>query len=65
MAVGHMPNLPRVLGFLTTGDDNAQLDFPLNGMIVLEREGDARLWTERGRLSGQGLASPVDWRCSV
>ena len=63
MAVGHMPNLPRVLGFLTTGDDNARLEFPLNGLVLLEREGDARLWTERGRLSGEGVASPDDWRC--
>jgi phosphohistidine phosphatase len=64
MVVGHMPHLPRALGFLTTGDDNARIDFPLNGMIVLERDSDAVLWTERGRLSGQGMASPDDWALS-
>jgi phosphohistidine phosphatase len=50
MVVGHMPHLPRVLGCLTTGDDNAQAAFPLNGLVMLEKEGDARVWTERGRL---------------
>lgn len=62
MVVGHMPNLPRVLGLLTTGDDNARAEFPLNGLVVLERVGDARVWTERGRLSGDAVASPDDWR---
>lgn len=62
MAVGHMPHLPRALGFLTTGDDNARIEFPLNGLVLLERDGEARLWIERGRLSAEGLASPDDWR---
>jgi len=51
MVVGHMPYLPRALGSLTTGDDNAQSEFPLHGLVMLEREGDARVWIERGRLS--------------
>jgi phosphohistidine phosphatase len=57
MIVGHMPNLPRVLGFLTTGDDNARAEFPLNGFVCLERDGDAP-WTERWRVSGDGVAAP-------
>jgi phosphohistidine phosphatase len=61
MIVGHMPHLPRALGFLTTGDDNARVEFPLNGLVILEREEDARAWTERGRLSGDGIASPAEW----
>jgi phosphohistidine phosphatase len=62
MMVGHMPHLPRALGFLTTGDDNARAEFPLNGLVLLERDGDARVWTVRGRLSGDAIATPVAWR---
>ena len=62
MIVGHMPHLPRALGYLTTGDDNARAEFPLNGLVLLEREGDAGVWIECGRLSGDAVASPEDWR---
>jgi phosphohistidine phosphatase len=50
MLVGHMPNLPRVLGFLTTGDDHARPLFPLHGVVMLERPESASLWIESGRL---------------
>jgi phosphohistidine phosphatase len=50
MVVGHMPNLPRVLGLLTTGDDNARPEFPLHGLVMLERLVSATLWNESGRL---------------
>jgi phosphohistidine phosphatase len=61
MIVGHLPHLPRALGFLTTGDDNAHAEFPLHGLVLLEREEDARLWTERGRLAGDGTVVG-EWR---
>lgn len=51
MVVGHMPHLPRALGCLTTGDDNARSEFPANGLVILEKAGDARVWTERARLA--------------
>ena len=52
MAVGHMPNLPRVFGLLTTGSPDAPADFPPHGIVALERESDdaASLWIERWRL---------------
>ena len=37
MLVGHMPNLPRVLTLLVSGDESSLLTFPLHGMIALER----------------------------
>jgi hypothetical protein len=45
-----MPNLPRVLGLLTTGDDTARPEFPLHGLVMLERRVSATLWDESGRL---------------
>jgi phosphohistidine phosphatase len=51
MIVGHMPHLPRVLGSLTTGDDDARIEFPLHGLVVLERTEGSTLWRESWRLS--------------
>lgn len=51
MVVGHMPHLPRALGSLTTGDDGAQRDFPLHGLVVLERAEEITLWREAWRLT--------------
>ena len=48
MLVGHMPNLPRVLTLLVTGDESSLLSFPLHGAIALEPAGE--LWVERWRL---------------
>jgi hypothetical protein len=51
MGVGHMPNLPRVLGLLTTGSPDAPASFPAHGMVALERaSADSGLWIERWRL---------------
>jgi phosphohistidine phosphatase len=37
MLVGHFPHLPRLLGFLLTGDPEADpADFPLHGVVALE-----------------------------
>lgn len=51
MVVGHMPHLPRALGFLKTGDENASEEFPLHGLVMLERAADAQVWIEKGRLT--------------
>ena len=48
MLVGHMPNLPRVLTLLVTGDESSLLSFPLHGAIALEPAGER--WVERWRL---------------
>ena len=52
MGVGHMPNLPRVLGLLTTGSPDAPASFPAHGIVALERataDTDG-LWIERWRI---------------
>ena len=51
LIVGHMPNLPRLLGALTTGDLDAAPPFPLHGIVALERVEDGR-WEERWREEG-------------
>ena len=51
LVVGHMPHLPRALAFLTTGDDNGHADFPLHGLVMLERPPDSPVWIERARLT--------------
>ncbi len=48
MLVGHVPNLPRVLTLLVTGDESSLLSFPLHGVIALEPAG--QLWVECWRL---------------
>ena len=46
MVVGHMPHLPRLLRLLLTGDADApSVEFPLNGVVCLEKRAGA--WTER------------------
>jgi phosphohistidine phosphatase len=51
MLVGHFPHMPRLLGVLGSGQaDGAPADFPLHGMVALEREGG--VWVERWRLIG-------------
>lgn len=49
LLVGHMPSLPRVLRLLISGRDDGSLEFPLNGIVALEAEGDR--WVERWRLA--------------
>jgi phosphohistidine phosphatase len=51
MVVGHMPHLPRALGILTTGDDEARVEFPLHGLVALERVEGTNLWRETWRLA--------------
>jgi phosphohistidine phosphatase len=53
LVVGHMPYLPRALAFLTTGDENGIADFPLHGLVMLERPPDSRVWIERARITAQ------------
>lgn len=48
MLVGHMPNLPRVLTSLVSGDESSLLSFPLHGMIALEAAHER--WREVWRL---------------
>lgn len=49
MLVGHMPHLPQLLRVLTGRAEAAPLEFPLHGIVALERERDARWWVERWR----------------
>jgi phosphohistidine phosphatase len=49
MLVGHMPSLPRALTLLVTGAESPLLDFPLHGLVALDRAGEA--WEERWRLT--------------
>jgi phosphohistidine phosphatase len=49
MVVGHMPHLPRSLNLLISGAEHALIDFPLHGMVALERAGEK--WEERWRLA--------------
>lgn len=56
MAVGHMPNLARVLRLMLGGDpEESSVSFPLHGVVALEANGDT--WVERWRLldPGSGL----------
>jgi phosphohistidine phosphatase len=48
MLVGHMPNLPRVLTLLLTGN-SATLDFPQHGLVALNHAQGK--WEERWRLT--------------
>lgn len=48
MLVGHMPSLPRILRLLTSGSEDEDLEFPLNGIVALEPQGDR--WVETWRL---------------
>lgn len=50
MLVGHMPNIERVFRLMTTGHAEADLTFPLHGVVALEQEADR--WHERWRLEG-------------
>ena len=54
MAVGHMPNLPRLLRLMVGEDpDSSSVSYPLNGVVALEAEGDR--WIGRWRLDpGRG-----------
>ena len=50
MAVGHMPHLARLLHVLLGLEaDSAAVNFPLNGMVALE--GDGERWIEKWRLT--------------
>ncbi len=49
MLVGHMPNLPRVLTLLVSGNEAVVLDYPLHGLVALEKVGER--WEERWRLT--------------
>ena len=49
MLVGHMPNLPRLLGLLKGEDpQTSPVTFPLHGMVALEAEGNR--WKELWRI---------------
>ena len=49
MLVGHFPHLPRLLGVLLTGDlEAAPANFPLHGIVALDRQGDR--WIEKWRI---------------
>lgn len=40
MLVGHVPNMPRLMRLLLTGNDDAALAFPPHGVVALEATGD-------------------------
>jgi phosphohistidine phosphatase SixA len=49
MAVGHMPNIARVLRVLLGDDpDASRVSFPVHGLVALEAVGDR--WLDRWRL---------------
>ena len=49
LLTGHFPHLPRLLARLVTGDpDAAAGQFPMNGMIALETDGER--WVECWRI---------------
>ena len=49
LLAGHFPHLPRLLGRLVAGNDDASpADFPLNGIVALEQV-DGK-WIERWRM---------------
>ena len=49
MLAGHFPHLPRLLGRLISGDlEAAPCDFPLNGIVVVDRENEK--WVEKWKL---------------
>ena len=48
MLVGHMPNLPRLLTLLVTGNESSLRSFPLHGAIALDPSGER--WIERWRI---------------
>ena len=53
MAVGHMPNIARLLRILLGGEDeSSDVGFPMNGMVALEPK-DER-WAEAWRLKALG-----------
>src|SRR5262245_16789387 len=45
MLVGHMPQLPRLLTLLVSGNEAVLLDYPLHGLVALEQVGER--WEER------------------
>jgi phosphohistidine phosphatase len=52
MLVGHFPHLPRLLGVCLTGRaDAGPAEFPLHGVVALDREGNT--WTEKWRLRAE------------
>jgi phosphohistidine phosphatase len=48
MLVGHFPHLPRLLGLILTGSDDAAAAFPKNGIVALSEM--AGTWKEEWRL---------------
>jgi len=52
MLVGHFPHLPRLLGVCLAGRaDAGPAEFPLHGVVALDREGYT--WTEKWRLRAE------------
>ncbi len=49
IAVGHFPQLPRLLSLLTTGVDSSLAPFPVHGLVALEAV-DLLRWREVWRL---------------
>ena len=50
LLAGHFPHLPRLLAMLTGGEDGAQAEFPLHGIVVLRTDDDGETWTEEWRV---------------
>lgn len=49
LVTGHVPNLPRLLRLLLTGDDHAPIAFPPHGVVVVEAGEEGR-FSESWRL---------------
>ena len=46
MVVGHVPNLPRLMRLLLTGDDHAPIAFPPHGVVALRATEDGKYLQE-------------------
>ena len=51
LIAGHFPHLPRLLGLLVGGREDAPASFPLHGVVALQTEDDGETWSELWRIS--------------
>jgi phosphohistidine phosphatase len=53
LLAGHFPHLPRLLGALVQGGDDAVANFPLHGIVALTSEDEGQTWREVWRIESQ------------
>lgn len=51
LIAGHFPHLPRLLGLLLTGRDEAAPDFPPHGAVAVETNDEGKTWRELWTIS--------------